>query len=137
MSAIELKRRVPPIATERSLSGWGRRRPSRAEVSRPRSAQEVREALAGQQARRGGVIARGAGRSYGDAAQNDGGAVIDMTGLRAIDSIDEQRQRVRAEGGATLDELLRTLARKGMMLPVVPGTRHVTVAGAIASDIHG
>jgi decaprenylphospho-beta-D-ribofuranose 2-oxidase len=137
MSATELERRVLPIATERSLSGWGRMHPSRARVLRPGRAQELPELLGSQEVHRGGVIARGAGRSYGDAAQNEGGAVIDMMGLRAIHSIDEQRRRVRAEGGATLDELLRTLARKGMMLPVVPGTRHVTVAGAIASDIHG
>src|SRR5580692_10380976 len=132
MSATELERRVLPIATERSLSGWGRMHPSRARVLRPGRAQELPELLASQEVRRGGVIARGAGRSYGDAAQNDGAAVIDMSGLRAIDSSEEQRQRVHAEGAATLDALLRTLARKGMMLPVAPGPRHVTVAGAIA-----
>jgi decaprenylphospho-beta-D-ribofuranose 2-oxidase len=137
MSATETERRVPPVATERSLSGWGRMRPTRAQVFRPRSDEEVLDLLCGPQAHRGGVIARGAGRSYGDAAQNEGGAVLDMTGLRLISTVDFERGQVTAQAGATVDELLRALAARGMMLPVVPGTRHVTVAGAIASDIHG
>jgi decaprenylphospho-beta-D-ribofuranose 2-oxidase len=112
-------------------------RPSRAQVFRPRSAQELLDLLASPRARRGGLIARGAGRSYGDAAQNEGGSVLDMTGLRAIHSIDAARGEVTAEAGATMEELLRALSVRGMMLPVVPGTRHVTIAGAIASDIHG
>jgi decaprenylphospho-beta-D-ribofuranose 2-oxidase len=112
-------------------------RPSRAQVFRPGSADELHEAMASPQARRGGLIARGAGRSYGDAAQNEGGAVLEMTGLRAIRSIDVERGEVTAEAGATVDELLRALSARRMMLPVVPGTRHVTIAGAIASDIHG
>jgi decaprenylphospho-beta-D-ribofuranose 2-oxidase len=137
MSAIELTRSVSLPATERSLTGWGRTRASRARVLRPRGAQDVLEALAAGQRRAGGVIARGAGRSYGDAAQNAGGDVLDMTALRRILSIDTGRRLISAEAGATVAELLAALAPHGLMLPVVPGTRHVTLAGAIASDIHG
>lgn len=84
-----------------------------------------------------GVIARGAGRSYGDAAQIAGGEVLDMTGLDRIISIDPARRLVRAQAGATLAQLMARLAAHELTLPVVPGTRHVTLAGAIASDIHG
>jgi decaprenylphospho-beta-D-ribofuranose 2-oxidase len=136
MSAIELTRRVPLPTAERSLTGWGRTRASRARVLQPRGEQDVLEALAAGQPR-GGVIARGAGRSYGDAAQNAGGDVLDMTGLHRILSIDRERRLVSAHAGATVGELLAALAPHQLMLPVVPGTRHVTLAGAIASDIHG
>ncbi|HWX95487.1 MAG TPA: FAD-binding oxidoreductase [Solirubrobacteraceae bacterium] len=136
MSAVEL-RPAPLLATERSLTGWGRTRASRAKVYRPGSVQEVLEVLGSGAGRHGGLIARGAGRSYGDAAQNAGGDVLDMTGVRRILSIDRERRLVSAEAGATVAELLSALAANGLMLPVVPGTRHVTLAGAIASDIHG
>lgn len=83
------------------------------------------------------MIARGAGRSYGDAAQNEGGDVLDMTGLDGIVSIDRERGLITAQAGATVARLMSRLAFHGLTLPVVPGTRHVTLAGAIASDIHG
>jgi decaprenylphospho-beta-D-ribofuranose 2-oxidase len=137
MSVTEISRHGPPIQAERTLSGWGRMRPSRARVLRPGSEQEVLEVLSSRHARRDGVIARGAGRSYGDAAQNEGGAVLDMTGLDGIISVDTERREVTARAGTKLDRLLRALSTRGLMLPVVPGTQHVTVAGAIASDIHG
>ncbi len=84
-----------------------------------------------------GMIARGAGRSYGDAAQNDGGEVLDMTGLDRILSIDNERRLITAQAGVTVAQLMARLASHKLTLPVVPGTRHVTLAGAIASDIHG
>jgi decaprenylphospho-beta-D-ribofuranose 2-oxidase len=136
MSAVEL-RSAPLVSTERTLAGWGRTRASRARVFRPDGVEDVVAVLRAGAGRRGGVIARGAGRSYGDAAQNGGGDVLDMTGLRRILWIDCERGLVSAEAGATVAQLLSALAAKGLMLPVVPGTRHVTLAGAIASDIHG
>ncbi len=83
-----------------------------------------------------GAIARGMGRSYGDAAQRSGGVVIDTAQLKGL-SFDATSGVVTAGAGVTVGELLAATIAHGWILPVVPGTQHVTVAGAIASDIHG
>jgi decaprenylphospho-beta-D-ribofuranose 2-oxidase len=137
MSVAELTARTPLVGVERSLCGWGRTARSHCRVLQPRRVEDVVEALTPRARSGTGVIARGAGRSYGDAAQNDGGEVLDMTGLDRIISIDVERRLISAQAGATVAQLMARLAAHGLTLPVVPGTRHVTLAGAIASDIHG
>jgi decaprenylphospho-beta-D-ribofuranose 2-oxidase len=137
MSSPELAERTRSSGVPRLLYGWGRTASSSARVIRAGSAEEVVEVLAGQTPASTGVIARGAGRSYGDAAQNDGGDVLDMTGLSRICSIDPEQRLITAQAGATMAQLMDALARHDLTLPVVPGTRHVTLGGAIASDVHG
>ena len=122
-----------PIERPRTLCGWGRTAPSHALVIRPRSVDEVREIVSSSPS----VLARGAGRSYGDAAQNAGGRVLDMTALDRVISIDANNMSARVQGGATLAFVLDALAARRLTLPVVPGTCQITVGGAIASDVHG
>jgi decaprenylphospho-beta-D-ribofuranose 2-oxidase len=137
MSVIELRSRTTVAGVERSLSGWGRTAPSSCRVLRAEGPEEIAQVLSSAASLGTGVIARGAGCSYGDAAQNEGGAVLDMTSFHRILSIDAERRVLRAQAGATIAELMAALAPHDLTLPVVPGTRHVTLAGAIASDIHG
>ena len=131
--------------TEKSLHGWGRTAPTTAHVLSTEDVDVIKNAVA-QVAEdnsdkpahlRRGVIARGMGRSYGDPAQNGGGLVIDMQKLNKIHSIDPESALVDVDGGVTLDQLMKAALPYGLWVPVLPGTRQVTIGGAIGPDIHG
>ncbi len=107
--------------------------PSSADVLSVFDAAEVSAAVVDAGAR--GVLARGAGRSYGDAAQNGGGLVLDLMGRTSFDVADDGS--VTAYAGVVLGDLIPGLVAKGRFLPVTPGTRYITVGGAIAADVHG
>jgi decaprenylphospho-beta-D-ribofuranose 2-oxidase len=88
-----------------------------------------------------GIIARGLGRSYGAAAQNAGGNVIEITAEgdpNGIDAfLDSATGELDVASSVSLDSILRMSVPRGWFVPVTPGTRFVTVGGAIASDVHG
>lgn len=119
---------------ERLLTGWGRTSPSLAQVRSVASADEVVEAISTAGPR--GILARGLGRSYGDAAQTGGGCVLDLSPMATI-TLDADRALVTAGAGASLDAVMRAIVPRGFFVPVTPGTRMVTVGGAIAADVHG
>jgi FAD/FMN-containing dehydrogenase len=79
----------------------------------------------------------GNGRSYGDSCLNEGGVLLDARGLDRFISFDSSHGVLRCEAGVLLSELLRLTVPHGWFLPVTPGTKFVTVGGAIANDVHG
>jgi decaprenylphospho-beta-D-ribofuranose 2-oxidase len=120
-----------------TLSGWGRTTPSAATVVERsgRNVERLAEAVKAVGPR--GAIARGLGRSYGDSAQNGGGTVICLQDHAHEVVLDPSAGTATVPAGVSLDELLRVIVPRGWFVPVTPGTRFVTVGGAIASDIHG
>ena len=131
--------------TTQSLYGWGRTAPSTAQVLSTADVDTIAQAVKQvadenselPEHKRRGVIARVMGRSYGDPAQNGGGLVVDMTPLNRIHSIDPDTGIVDVDGGVTLDQLMKAALPYGLWVPVLPGTRQVTIGGAIGPDIHG
>lgn len=82
-------------------------------------------------------LAVGAGRSYGDVCLLDNGTLLQTRGMNRLLAFDPETGILRCEAGATLAEILDFAVPRGFFLPVTPGTKYVTVGGAIANDIHG
>ncbi|MEM9251876.1 MAG: FAD-binding oxidoreductase [Planctomycetota bacterium] len=114
-----------------TLSGWGRYPVIEAERRLTRSRGDVAAALSSGFT----GIAHGLGRSYGDTALAD--QVLDTTPMDRLLELDAQGGRLRCQAGASFDDILGVIVPRGWFLPVTPGTKFVTVGGAIAGDVHG
>ncbi|HEY5437328.1 MAG TPA: FAD-binding oxidoreductase [Acidimicrobiales bacterium] len=114
------------------LTGWGRTTTSIADVQHPTSEEEIEEVLAGPDE----VTARGLGRSYGDAALLGGGVVLDNRSFDTIGPIGDDGT-VTLGSGVSIDQLLNIAVPLGWFVPVTPGTRQVSIGGALAADVHG
>ena len=114
------------------LSGWGRTSRSKSRLVTPTSVEEIEEIYASSRH----VASRGLGRSYGDAAQLAGGVVVSNRGLDSLSEVSAEGI-VHLGAGVSFEELLATSLPQGWFVPVTPGTRQVTMGGAIAADVHG
>jgi FAD/FMN-containing dehydrogenase len=104
-------------------------------VYRPEKVAELRQVLAEGGA--GGLVSRGLGRAYGDAALNADGAVVSHLRLNRMLGFDAETGVLECEGGVSFAEIIDALLPRGWFLPVTPGTKFVTVGGALACDVHG
>lgn len=116
---------------KQTLSGWGRYPQVVTQVARPDRYVEL------AQLAQGAALARGHGRAYGDAAVSASGTTVLMTRLNRFLAFDAASGLLTAEAGVSLDEILQVVMAQGWFLPVTPGTRFVTLGGAVAADVHG
>jgi decaprenylphospho-beta-D-ribofuranose 2-oxidase len=114
------------------LSGWGRFPRVPCQVVEPGSEQDVRLLVD----RAPSLIARGNGRAYGDAALNPENTVL-MTRFKRILSFDDATGSIVCEAGVRLSDILSAALPYGWLPHVMPGTKHVTVGGMVAADVHG
>lgn len=120
---------------EKEIYGWGRYPRGKALVARPETRRDIEAAVKDRDG--SPVLAQGMRRSYGDAALLLGCRVIDFSHINRMLAFDEREGWLRCEAGVTIAEIVDTFLPRGWFPPVVPGTKHVTVGGALASDIHG
>ena len=114
---------------------WGRAIRRRQHIAFPRFRKDLPKLLSSQW--HGTVLPVGLRRSYGDSVLNSDGRIIAIGGLDRFMALDLETGIVRAEAGVTLSDVMRLVVPHGYFLPVTPGTRSVTLGGAIANDVHG
>lgn len=111
-------------------AGWGRALTAKGEITRPNDRARAENLSLD-------APAMGMRRSYGDAALNDGGRMIDMTKLDRMIAFDPETGVLEVESGARIGEIAALLAPRGWMPAVMPGTGFATIGGCIAQDVHG
>lgn len=121
----------------RSWRSWGRVIQAEHLIGRPTHRGELPAVMAQAQERGLSALPVGLGRSYGDTNLNPGAALIDMRGLDRFMAFDAETGLLTCEAGVSLSQILHMAVPRGWFLPTTPGTRYVTVGGAIANDVHG
>lgn len=119
----------------RDLSGWGSFPVERCDVYRPERLEDLQALL--RTAPANTLIPRGCGRSYGDSALNAAGGVVLTERFDCMLGFDPDEGVLHCEAGVTLAEILEVFVPRGFFFPVTPGTKRISVGGAIAADVHG
>jgi len=114
------------------LSGWGRYPVLEARTHRPRSVEALRQLVLSEPS----LIARGNGRAYGDSAIN-ASATIETRHLNRMVAFDQDTGQLIAEAGVLLGDVIAAFLPRGWFPLVTPGSKFVTLGGAIAADVHG
>src|SRR5258708_5029113 len=123
-------------APRTDVTSWGRAVRRRQLVAEPAFRDEI-GALIAARSRAASCLAVGLRRSYGDSCLNSDGVLIETTRLNRFMSFDPDAGTLRAEAGASLADILSLVVPRGYFLPTTPGTRFVTLGGAVANDVHG
>jgi decaprenylphospho-beta-D-ribofuranose 2-oxidase len=123
---------VPSQPLMTRLSGWGANVRTECVFREPETEREIASSLDPA-----GTIARGLGRSYGDAALNSGGRVLGTAKFDRYVAFDDDTGTLICEAGVSLESIIRDFAPRGWFPMITPGTKFVTVGGCIANDIHG
>ncbi|MEP4078743.1 FAD-binding oxidoreductase [Haloferula sp.] len=118
------------MSTKREMHSWGRLQSVTSCVNSPAWLDRITIP-------KGQSLAYGLGRSYGDSCLLSGGSMIETRFLDRLISFDHETGLLKAEAGISLDAILRFCVPLGWFLPTTPGTRQVTLGGAIANDVHG
>ena len=114
------------------LSGWGNYPKIKTNVYSPKNISALIKILETQDS----VIARGNGLSYGDSSINVNSTIL-MKSFNKIINFNEKLGEVEVEAGVSIGQIIETSLAKGWFPMVAPGTKFVTIGGAIASDVHG
>lgn len=122
---------------EYGARSWGRVPRAYHDIVRPESESDVVQAFDRLKVSEREMLPWGLGRSYGDSNVNADGSLLEMRRLDRFVGLDKTSRILRAEAGVSLDEILRLIVPHGLFLPTNPGTRFVTLGGAIANDVHG
>jgi FAD/FMN-containing dehydrogenase len=135
-TAVILRKQSAATISTKQVFSWGRYPTTTHRfIHRPSWNDQVPGIM--RDAAEGSLLPYGLGRSYGDSCLNDGRELVDCRRLNRILGFDESTGMVRCESGVSLSDLIDVFLPKGWFLPVTPGTRFVTVGGAIANDVHG
>jgi FAD/FMN-containing dehydrogenase len=127
---------IPPLHSSAEYVSWGRYpRVQHRAIYKVNWTDQVQSILTNSASAE--CLAYGLGRSYGDSCLNEGRSLIDCSRLDRLLAFDRHTGLLTCEAGTSLAEILRIAVPAGWFLPVTPGTKSVTVGGAIANDVHG
>jgi FAD/FMN-containing dehydrogenase len=135
-SAATLRKQTVGLKPTRQILSWGRYpKTAHAQIHRPAWNDQIPDILGTSEP--DSLLPYGLGRSYGDSCLNAGRGLIDCRRLNRILGFDESSGLLRCESGVSLSDIIEVFLPRGWFLSVTPGTRFVTVGGAIANDVHG